>query len=173
MPRARALAHWRGQLAAGHARAVVSDAERMGTGRVLESVGSEDLAVLADAARYVGDEELARRAFLAQRRRFSSSSRAAEAAFLLGRLEDESGPGPERALAWYDLYLREAPGGAYAAEALGRKMMVLERARHHEEASAIAVDYLRRFPRGSYAHAAEVLVGPSGRDGAPAAGLRP
>jgi hypothetical protein len=47
-------------------------------------------------------------------------------------------------------------------------MMVLERARRHAEAVAIAVDYLHRFPRGSYAHAAEVLVGTPGRDAVPA-----
>jgi len=157
--RARPLVQWRAELAAGHAGAVVADAERLGTGHVLESAGSEDLATLADAARYVGNDELARRALLAQRRRFARSPRAAQAAFLLGRLEDESAPGAERALAWYDLYLGEAPGGTYAAEALGRKMMVLEHARRHDEAVAIAADYLRRFPRGSYAHAARGLAG--------------
>jgi len=170
--RGRSFAHWQAELAAGHARAVVADAERLGSARVLESAGSEDLAALADAARYVGNDDLARRTLLAQRRRFASSSRAAQAAFLLGRLEDESAPGAERALAWYDLYLGEAPGGAYAAEALGRKMTVLERARRHDEAVAIAVDYLRRFPRGSYAHAARVLVGAPGPDGAPAGRAR-
>jgi len=170
--RARPAAQWRAELAAGHAGAVVADAERLGTGRALEAAGSEDLAALADAARYVGNDELARRALLAQRRRFARSSRAAQAAFLLGRLEDESAPGAERALAWYDLYLDEAPTGAYAAEALGRKMMVLERGQRHDEAVAIAADYLRRFPRGSYAHAAGVLVGAPGRD-ARSAGHRP
>ena len=159
---------WSAEVSAGHARAVVADAERLGTARVLDAAGSEDLAALADAARYVGDEELARRALLAQRRRFSHSSRAAQAAFLLGRLEDESAPGAERSLAWYDLYLGEAPGGPYAAEALGRKMMVLERGRRHDEAVAIAADYMRRFPRGSYAHAARVLGGAPGKNGAPA-----
>ncbi|HEY8926898.1 MAG TPA: FecR domain-containing protein [Polyangia bacterium] len=170
--RARSSAAWRAELAAGHAGAVVADAERMGTGRALESASSEDLAALADAARYVGNDDLARRALLAQRRRFTRSSRAAQAAFLLGRLEDESAPGAARALAWYDLYLDEAPRGAYAAEALGRKMMVLERGGRHVEAVAIAADYLRRFPRGSYAHAASVLVGAPGRDALPA-GPRP
>jgi hypothetical protein len=38
-------------------------------------------------------------------------------------------------------------------------MMALERAHRRDEAIAIASDYLRRFPRGSYAHAAGVLVG--------------
>lgn len=156
--RARPLPDWRAQLADGHAGAVVADAQRRGLARVFETVSSEDLAALADAARYVDDGDLARRALLVQRRRFPRSSRAAEASFFLGRLEEEAA-GTASALAWYDRYLSEAPAGTYVSEALGRKMVALERARRRGEAAAIATDYLRRFPKGSYAHAAGVLVG--------------
>jgi TolA-binding protein len=159
---------WRAELAVGHAGAVVADAERRGLGRVLARADSEDIAALADAARYVGREDLARRALQTQRRRFPRSKRGAEAAFLLGRLEDESAGGAARALAWYDHYLAEAPSGAYVSEALGRKVMVLERTGRHDQAVAMAAAYLRRFPTGSYAHAAEVLVGSSGPAAAPA-----
>lgn len=37
-------------------------------------------------------------------------------------------------------------------------MMVLERAGQPAEATRIARDYLRRFPSGTYAHAAQALV---------------
>ena len=84
--------------------------------------------------------------------------RAREASFLLGRLDDASGDGTESALGWYDQYLDEAPGGAYVSEALGRKMMDLERTHRHAEATAVAADYLRRFPSGIYFRAAEALV---------------
>jgi len=167
LDRARTTMDWRAELAGGRASAVVADAERRGLGRVLARADSEDLAALADAARYVGQDGLARRALHTQRRRFPHSKRAAEASFLLGRLEDESAGGTARALAWYDHYLTEAPSGAYVSEALGRKMMVLERARRHDEAVAMASDYLRRFPAGSYAHAAEVIAGSSGPPTAP------
>jgi TolA-binding protein len=160
--RARPARDWRADLADGQASLVVADARRQGLSHVLEAADSEDLAALADAARYIGSEELARRALFSQRRRFPGSVRAAEASFLLGRLEDESAGGALRSLAWYDRYLEEAPAGAYVSEALGRKMMVLERAHRRAEAAAIASDYLRRFPAGSYAHAASVLVGASG-----------
>jgi TolA-binding protein len=165
--RARAAMDWRAELASGHASEVVADAERRGLGRVLARADSENLAALADAARYVGQDGLARRALHTQRRRFPRSKRAAEASFLLGRLEDESAGGTARALAWYDHYLSEAPSGALVSEALGRKMMVLERARRHDEAVAMAADYLHRFPAGSYAHAAEVIAGSSGPSVAP------
>jgi TolA-binding protein len=159
--RAVLLNKWRAELAEGHASAVIAEAQRSGLGRVLEIADVEDLAALADAARYVGKEDLARRILHTERRRFPGSKRAADAAFLLGRLEDESPPGVARALAWYDRYLTEAPSGAYASEALGRKMTVLERSGQHENAVAVARLYLRRFCTGSYAHAATVLVDPS------------
>ena len=146
------------QLAEGHAGEIVADAERRGLARALAESGSEELAALADAARYQRNDVLARRALLAQRKRFPRSVRAAEASFLLGRLDDESADGAERALAWYDRYLDEAPAGAYVSEALGRKMMVLERTGRRADAAAIAGAYLGRFPSGTYAHAAEALV---------------
>jgi TolA-binding protein len=160
---ARPSRGWRRDVADGRASSVVAEARRLGLGRVFASVGSEDLAALADAARYQGDVQLARRAFAAQRRRFPRSVRAAEACFLLGRLEDESERGATSSLTWYDRYLAEAPSGVYVSEAMGRKMLVLERAHRGDEAAAIASDYLRRFPAGSYAHAARVLVGAPGQ----------
>jgi hypothetical protein len=150
--------NWPDELANGHAGVIVADARRRGLTRVLKSVSSEDLAALADAARYVGRDDLARHALLAQRSRFPGSPRAAQASFLLGRLEDESMGNSGRALAWYDRYLNEAPTGAYVSEAMGRKMMVLEGTHRRDQAVTIASDYLRRFPGGSYAHAARALV---------------
>jgi len=149
---------WQADLAAGRAALVVADAQRRGLARVLASAEGDDLAALADAARFIGRDELARRALLAQRRRFPGSPRAAEAAFLLGRLEDESAAGASRALSWYERYLKEAARGRYVSEALGRKMTDLERTSRGQEALAIASDYLRRFPTGSYAHAATALL---------------
>jgi TolA-binding protein len=149
---------WGTRLAEGRADLIVADARRIGLARVLERSNSEELAALANAARYQHDDALARRVLLTQRRRFPSSSRASEASFLLGRLDDESGGDIGGALRWYDRYLAEAPGGAYVSEALGRKMMALQRSKRHEQAAEIAADYLRRFPAGTYAHAARALV---------------
>jgi hypothetical protein len=149
---------WVAKLADGKPAAVVADAERIGVAKVLGTSSSEDLAALADASRYERNDGLARRALLAQRRRFPRSVRAGEASFLLGRLDDASDEGANRALGWYDQYLQEAPRGAYVSEALGRKMMVLERTHRQAEATAIAADYLRRFPGGTYSHAAQALV---------------
>ena len=149
---------WATRLANGDAAGIVGEARRRGVAWVLESSSSADLAALADAARFQRDGELARQALLAQRRRFAGSARAAEASFLLGRLEDATDSGHARALEWYDRYMNEAPHGTYVSEALGREMLVLEETGQHSAAAVIAANYLRRFSGGTYAHAARAIL---------------
>jgi ferric-dicitrate binding protein FerR (iron transport regulator) len=153
-------ARWSERLLEGGAAGIVAEAQRRGIASVLAETSSEDLAALADAARFRKQDELARRVLLAQRRRFQGTLRAEEASFLLGRLADGPGGRASDALAWYDLYLREAPSGAYAAEAMGRRMLVLERQHRTDEARAVATAYLRRFPQGAYARAARAVASP-------------
>jgi TolA-binding protein len=125
---------------------------------VLKHADSDDLWALANAARFAGRYSLADQALSAHRKRFPSSDRSREAAFLLGRLHDGDQKGPDGALRWYDRYLVETHDGATASDALGRKMTLLQRWDRHAEALAVARDYLRRFPRGTYANAAHALV---------------
>jgi TolA-binding protein len=101
--------------------------------------------------------DLADAALRAQRRRFPSSPRAAEAIFLLGRVAELRPAGRAVALQRYDEYLARAPTGTYAAEALGRKMTLVNEAEGAAKARPIADEYLRRFPAGSYAGAARTL----------------
>jgi ferric-dicitrate binding protein FerR (iron transport regulator) len=156
-------ARWSERLADGEAASILAEAQRRGIASVLAGASSEDLAALADAARFRKQDGLARRVMLAQRRRFAGTLRAEEASFLLGRLADGRGGQPSDALAWYERYLREAPAGAYAAEAMGRMMLVLDREQRTAEARAVAATYLRRFPRGVYARAARALAAPDDR----------
>jgi hypothetical protein len=149
---------WLTALSENRAGAVVADADRSGLTTVLERADSDDLWALANAARYAGRYPLARQALSAHRRRFPSSDRSREAAFLLGRLHDGDADGPGGALEWYDRYLVEARAGADVSDALGRKMTLLQRWNRRTEALAVARDYLRRFPRGTYANAARALV---------------
>ena len=148
---------WTAALAAGDFQAIVLEAEHRGLRRALVEAHSEDLAALADAARYLRRDDVARQALVAQRDRFPTSDRAHEAAFLLGRLTEGGAGGDVRAVGWYDRYLGEAPTGAYASEALGRKMTATEKLRGLEAARDIAREYLRRFPHGTYAGAARAL----------------
>jgi len=149
---------WTAALSAGDFDSILEEAER-DIGHVLATRGTEDLAALADAARYRRHDDVARRALLAQRRRFPGSPPAADAAFFLGRLDENGGRGHGPALAWYERYLDEAPRGSYVAEALGRKMIAVEELHGAAAAHNVADQYLHRFPRGSYAGAARALLG--------------
>jgi hypothetical protein len=148
---------WTAELAAGHFATILKEAEQRGLETSLAEVSSDDLAALADAARYSRREDVARRALASQRRRFPASARANDAAFLLGRLE-ETAQHPELALGWYDRCLTESPRGTYTSEALGRKMTVVQRLYGAARARPVAEEYLRRFGDGTYAAAARALT---------------
>lgn len=149
--------NWPARVAAGDASAVVADAESVGLDATMRQADAGDLTALADAARYAGRPELAERAFSATRRRFPGSSRAHTAAFLLGRMADDRGE-EYGGLRWYRAYLAEAPTGPYAAEALGREMLIVQRMQGREGALPIAREYLARFPNGTYLLEARALI---------------
>ena len=116
---------WTKRVAAGEHLAVLQEAEARGLDTCMKQSSLGELAALADAGRYAKRSDVARRALLAERTRFPSSSEAHTAAFLLGRLSEDSSALPDAAVEWYDSYLRESPNGPLASEALGRKMMAL------------------------------------------------
>jgi TolA-binding protein len=149
---------WAEALASGDWGRILADVDRMGVKRMLAEASSEDLFVLADAARYRRRAGLAREALLAERKRFPESVRALDAAFLLGRLEESNERGTNKAIAWYEEYLARAPTGTYASEALGRRMIATSRLQGTAQAQPIAEEYLRRFPSGTYAGAARALL---------------
>jgi TolA-binding protein len=148
---------WREALAKGEWDEILADAERDGIEATLEKASSDDLFALADAARYRRRADLARLSLLAQRRRFPSSPRSLDAIFLLGRVEELRSSGRGSAIERYEEYLSRAPTGTYAAEALGRKMVLTKEVEGPASARPIAAEYLRRFPEGSYAGAARAL----------------
>jgi hypothetical protein len=149
---------WPDAVAAGDWDRILQQVARAGVKRTLAEASSEELFVLADAARYRRRMGLARQALLAERERFPGSPRALDAAFLLGRIEEERERGLARALAWYEEYLAQAPTGTFAAEALGRRMIATSKLTGEGAARPLAEQYLRRFPGGTYAGAAQALL---------------
>jgi TolA-binding protein len=147
--------NWGQMVARGKFREVLADAQRRGVDQVLAGAPLADLSALSDAARYAKNGELAKRALLAERQRFPNSRAASDAAFLLGRLAEDSGSG---AVAWYDRYLAHSPNGPYASQALGRKMMLSFREGGAGAAEPLAKQYLERYPTGPYASAARKLA---------------
>jgi len=156
--RSAADRRWAVALAAGELDRILGEAERAGIKPTLERASSDDLLALADAARYRRRMDLARDALLAERRRFPTSARTLDAAFLLGRVEETRDGGLGRAIEWYDEYLKRAPSGTYASEALGRKMTLTSKLEGTAAARPIAEEYLRRFPTGTYAGPARAFV---------------
>jgi hypothetical protein len=142
---------WETRVAAGAFQSVVSEADAAGVERCLAEASGGALWALADAARYVRRTDLARRALLAERRRFAATRAAHDAAFLIGRLADDASHDPHEALLWYDRYLEEAEQGTYTSEALGRKMLALDRLGADADARSAAAAYLKAYPRGAFA----------------------
>ena len=148
---------WNARVARGDFDAVIADAEQHGVETALAESTVADLAALADAARYARRQDLARRALMALRARYAGSVQARDASFFLGGLA-ESQKDDDASLGWYDVYLGENDGGAYAPQALGRKMMLVQRLKGTSSALPIASEYLARFPEGPYASTAHKLL---------------
>ncbi|HEY1537473.1 MAG TPA: FecR domain-containing protein [Polyangiaceae bacterium] len=149
---------WAVRVASGDYRSVLREAEEKGLEATLSNGPLADLAALADAARYLRRNEVARQALVAERARFPHSSEAHAAAFLLARLVEEQGD-VLGAASGYDLYLRESPRGSFAQEAMGRELVLLRGRGDRTAALPIAERYLREFPLGPYTHIARDIVG--------------
>ena len=156
-------ADWPGRVASGAFQGVVDEADAIGVEQCLARAPAESLVALADAARYVRRTDLARQALLAERRRFARSVGAHDAAFLIGRLAEDTSGDLREALLWYDRYLEQSQAdsgggnkndgyeGTYASEALGRKMLALDRLGEAADARVTAEHYLTAFPTGAFA----------------------
>jgi hypothetical protein len=148
---------WSARVSAGDAQGVVDEAVTHGIDAAVAEADGAALVALADAARYAGRTYLAERVLRAQRTRFPGTPAAGAAAFFLGRLADDRGAAAD-GRDWYRRYLTEEPEGAYAAEALGREMIGVARVSGRPAARALALEYLRRFPNGTYLLHARAIV---------------
>jgi hypothetical protein len=140
---------------AGRYNEALAAAERAGFAQEIERASSQDLAALADAARFAARPALARQALLAQRRRFGVRG---SSAFVLGKIAADQQGAVADAVRWFETYLREDPNGSLAEQALGR---ILE-LRKGDPASArpTAERYLARYPTGAHAALARSLISP-------------
>jgi len=152
-------ADWNALLNAGQFSAIMRDADARGGERLLDSISANDLKVLALAARYTGRRALSLRAWQTLRTRYTADAANQGAAFFLGRGYEEQGDVTE-AMRWLARYLAESPSGAYASEALGRRMVLLSKSGQRSEAVSAARTYLERYPRGAYAKSAQLVVQP-------------
>lgn len=148
---------WSERVAQGKFKEVVGEAQARGISSCLTGCSAADLRALSDAARYTGESEVAERSLKALRQRFPGPQ-GSEAAFLLGRLHEKRG---SFGTAWgfYDSYLREAPAGPFAAEALGGKLRAVRASQGRAAAQPLAREYLQRFPKGVHVSTAREILG--------------
>lgn len=148
---------WSKLLAKGQFESIVQLAESPSRPNCAETCNASDLRILAEAARYAGRADLAETTLLALRKRFASHSESAKAAFLLARLY-ESRADRARAEVFYRTYLEESPSSELAADALAGQMRVVRRSRGAKAAEPLARQYLRRYPEGVHAAAAQQIL---------------
>lgn len=148
---------WSKLVATGQFKTLLAQADARGVDACSRTCSAADLSALADAARYTGRSDVADQSLRALRARFVGAPEGRSAAFLLGRMQEQRGAAAD-ARVWYDRYLTESPGGAYAAEALGAKMRMTLKLQGKAAAAPIATDYLRRYPKGVHAEMARGIV---------------
>jgi len=147
-----AVESWREHLQAGRRREALAAAERQGFSNVLGVASNKELWQLVDAARFGGRPAEAVSALQELRERGVRGNTS----FLLGKISADQQGAPSQATSWFQTYLREEPGGELAEEALGR-LMQLQRRSNPSAASAVAKQYLARYPKGAYATLAKSI----------------
>jgi hypothetical protein len=148
---------WREALSLGRYAEALRLAESAGLSSVCASSDVGALTDLSDAARFAGRVDRATFILLEVRRRFPDDSRAATAAFNLGRMAFDDNEAFADAALWFGRYLSELPGGPLAREAWGRRMEALEKSGDHAGAARAAKGYLERFPTGPHAKLARSI----------------
>ncbi|HEX2736141.1 MAG TPA: FecR domain-containing protein [Polyangiaceae bacterium] len=149
---------WPALVAKGQFARVLKDAKELHIEP--SSLNERALTALGQAAGYSGEPELARRCWRQIRSKHATRQGAARAAFYLARLAEQQGDA-RQALEWLGLYAQEAPTGSFAAEALGRKLVLIRQLDGAGgRAREVAKEYLRRFPEGAYAEIAQATIKP-------------
>ncbi|MBW2159577.1 MAG: outer membrane protein assembly factor BamD, partial [Deltaproteobacteria bacterium] len=115
-----------------------------------------DLVNLAAAARRTGDAR-ARHIYSVVRSRFAGTDGAANAAFMIARMEFHA-DAPHAAANWLEIYLRERPRGRFAREAAGRLIEAYVHADDTLGATDSAERYLARYPNGPHAALARSVL---------------
>lgn len=133
-------------------------AEKLGFESLTNTLGEDDLLLLANAARYGGDASRAHLAQLKVRERFAGHRSAALAAFYLARSALDVEHRPESAIRWFETFLSESPRGDLAALARANLMSLWLNLGQREKARSVAQDYLRYHPDGAQSAQARSLV---------------
>jgi hypothetical protein len=153
-----ALPTWNTLAKQGKYKEALALAEKLGFDSLTNSLGEDDLLLLANAARYGGDASRAHLAQLKVRERFAGHRSAALAAFYLARSALDVEHRPESAIRWFETFLSESPRGDLAALARANLMSLWLNMGQREKARSVAQDYLHYHPDGAQSVQARSLV---------------
>ncbi|MFZ6183910.1 tetratricopeptide repeat protein [Nannocystis pusilla] len=143
-----------GETADSVAQVVPADADRTERGAPSKPRLASDPGELIDEAhalRGAGKYRAAARIYRRLLREHGDTSLARTAQVALGQLSLGPLGDPRGALSAFDGYLRDAPQGALAEEALHGRVEALHRLGRDHDAAQAGAEFLRRFPRSRYA----------------------
>jgi TolA-binding protein len=150
---------WQALARAGKFEKALGSVDVLGFPAECERASGEELALLADVARFGRRPQQAIMALTALRRRFPSGGLASVAAFNIARVHFDQRGAYDDAARWFRVYLKEQPGGPLAREAQGRLMEALYRGGDRAGATRAAEAYLSANPNGPHARLARTLLG--------------
>jgi transmembrane sensor len=151
---------WRALASRGLLREAYVAADAAGFESQCQQADARALLDLADGALMAGRTDRARSALMVARSRFPGTATASAAAYRLGSLSFDRTGALGDARAWYEAYLREAPSGGLAREALGRLIEIDVRTGNAAGARARAEQYLKQYPSGPHAELARRAAAP-------------
>jgi hypothetical protein len=143
-----------GETADSLEQAVPADGGRAKQGTAVKPRPASDPGQLIDEAhalRGAGNYRAAARIYRRLLREHGDTSLARTAQVALGQLSLGPLGDPRGALSAFDAYLRDAPQGALAEEALHGRVEALHRLGREQDAAQAGAEFLRRFPRSRYA----------------------
>ncbi|SFF01295.1 hypothetical protein SAMN02745121_06514 [Nannocystis exedens] len=143
-----------GETADSRAQVVPADGGRAERGAAAKPRPASDPGQLIDEAhalRGAGKYRAAARIYRRLLREHGDTSLARTAQVALGQLSLGPLGEPRGALSAFDAYLRDAPQGALAEEALHGRVEALHRLGRDQDAARAGAEFLRRFPRSRYA----------------------
>jgi len=149
---------WQQLCAAGEFNQVVHEARQRGLQPTMETASLDDLMALGEALRLTRNRMLAQQVYEAVRRRFAGTAQSSTAAFHMGRTAFDQQHAYGVAARWLEIYLQEAPDGAFARDALGRLMEAQQKSGNRSAAMRSAHTYLERYPDGVHASIAAALL---------------
>ena len=147
---------WRALLDEGQYHELLTELDANEVEQALWQAEPSQLIDLGAAARQLRDGR-AGYIYSVARSRFPGTDAAADAAFVLGRMQFHSG-GHRSSATWFETYLRERPDGRFAREAAGRLVEAYYRSGDEDDARDAAERYLRQYPNGPHAGLARSVL---------------